>query len=543
MFTDIFIAFSGVIIVRFSRFLRPIFLLLEVRRLKYAARNTAETILELSKFLLLIFVIVLLLAVSGVFLFGERLYGEYASFENFDTLGFSILQVYSAFTEEIFPRLIYPALDIHKYLIVYFLAIFFVTSITYGLLVGNLFESYKTRRAVTAITDRFKERYSLAMAFLLLDESKKGWIDYQVFTNLIQRLSGEKSTKQIDKMWEMINEEDEHRLTMSEFFKLCDILTLEFFEPGKVREREPSTITQRMMRRFFRSQVWKYVFMFVCITNTALFCLAVLERWDRKVFNIWMRLINAWTIFFALQELAKVFAFGFRVYYDHHWNIFNSCIVLLSGVSQILVLLLPVPSAEEGIRIFYCFSSFTILLDLFALPILRNTVEKILVILPTLFDVFVLLSMVFYIFAVIGMEAFAGQVRSQNNNFDSFGGALFVVFIAMVGHDWILVQYEFMYEKPSIALYFVSAVLILNIIFLELVIAILVEMYAVLTEIKEQEERAKFLEKKKSKRVDETHEEEGIPIDRHKTMKLREMEDNGKDEVGAFSPTGGLNKK
>lgn len=94
------------------------------------------------------------------------------------------------------------------------------------------------------------------------------------------------------------------------------------------------------------------------------------------------------------------------------------------------------------------------------------------------------------------MEAYAGIHLSDNkNNFDDFGNALFIMFAMFVGHDWVIIMFKFMEYSTTSSIYFVAVNIALNIIFLELLTAVVIEMFITVTEAKEREKNlAKGLE-------------------------------------------------
>ena len=100
MYADAIIALSGVRIVRFSRFIRPLFFLYEMRALKRATNDTLLTTLALTYKFSLFIVMGIFFAVVGVFLFRERFEAE-VKYQNFDTFGYAFLQYWESITMEV----------------------------------------------------------------------------------------------------------------------------------------------------------------------------------------------------------------------------------------------------------------------------------------------------------------------------------------------------------------------------------------------------------------------------------------------------------
>ena len=142
MYLDVIIALSGFVTVRFSRFFRPILFVWELPKLKKAAINALETMLSLMFKLTTFMLAGLLFSLWGVYLFKDRFQAE-SKFQNFDTFGYSLLQYYSAFTNEIYPDLMYPAVKISKYLVAYFLMVFVTMFVLFCTFVSTLLEDFK----------------------------------------------------------------------------------------------------------------------------------------------------------------------------------------------------------------------------------------------------------------------------------------------------------------------------------------------------------------------------------------------------------------
>ena len=78
---------------------------------------------------------------------------------------------------------------------------------------------------------------------------------------------------------------------------------------------------------------------------------------------------------------------------------------------------------------------------------LQKLIETLLFTLPSLINVAALLTLVFFIFAVLGVfickDAPPGTVIDDNfNNFKNFGNALLILFRSSTGEDWPYIMYD-----------------------------------------------------------------------------------------------------
>lgn len=102
----------------------------------------------------------------------------------------------------------------------------------------------------------------------------------------------------------------------------------------------------------------------------------------------------------------------------------------------------------------------------------------------------VLLFLFIFIYTLLGRELFAYKIKfdengnfsssssaeSPRNNFDSFVNAIITIFIVLTGETWNLIMYDaYRYEKYTAIFFFISLIIIGQMILLNLFLAILLE--------------------------------------------------------------------
>jgi hypothetical protein len=102
----------------------------------------------------------------------------------------------------------------------------------------------------------------------------------------------------------------------------------------------------------------------------------------------------------------------------------------------------------------------------------------------------VLLFLFIFIYTLLGRELFAYKIKfdengkfstsskaeSPRNNFDSFVNAIITIFIVLTGETWNLIMYDaYRYEKYTALFFFISLIIIGQMILLNLFLAILLE--------------------------------------------------------------------
>lgn len=220
------------------------------------------------------------------------------------------------------------------------------------------------------------------------------------------------------------------------------------------------------------------------------------------------------TFAFLIEMLLKMFGLGINNYLHDSFNLFDAVVVTLSLIDWCLTqILTPEQKASVGssmqalralrlLRVIKLARSWTSLQD-----IIRKTVASM----KDISNFGVLLFLFMYIYALLGMEMFANQIRltfdgeiiadipafvkaegimiAPRYNFDNIYNALVVVFCAILGEDWNNSMYSFIrpgFQNEFIVLfYFLSLLILGNIMLLSLFTAILLQNFEDNEEAKE----------------------------------------------------------
>uniref|UniRef100_A0A8C5K128 Voltage-dependent L-type calcium channel subunit alpha n=1 Tax=Jaculus jaculus TaxID=51337 RepID=A0A8C5K128_JACJA len=201
------------------------------------------------------------------------------------------------------------------------------------------------------------------------------------------------------------------------------------------------------------STYFEYLMFVLILLNTI--CLAMQHYGQSCLFKIAMNILNMlFTGLFTVEMILKLIAFKPKGYFSDPWNVFDFLIVIGSIIDVILsetnvkCLLLPAPppSAEENSRISITFFR---LFRVMRLVKLLSRGEGIRTLLWTFIKSFqalpyvaLLIVMLFFIYAVIGMQVF-GKIAlndtteiNRNNNFQTFPQAVLLLFRCATGEAW-----------------------------------------------------------------------------------------------------------
>ena len=178
---------------------------------------------------------------------------------------------------------------------------------------------------------------------------------------------------------------------------------------------------------------WILFLKIVIVANAVVFGVSLVAKFDSLLKNAFSRTINTITLFFVLEQICKIVAYGFKKYLRSGWNWFSGSLTLISGVSQIIIIVVPPQTTGETIPIFSALSCLTILRLLLLANSVKRNVSSLVKVFPVVFPIVFFFITFFYVFAVVGLEALGDLIADTNHlNFNNFGDALFTIFAVMV---------------------------------------------------------------------------------------------------------------
>ncbi|XP_069383302.1 voltage-dependent L-type calcium channel subunit alpha-1D isoform X17 [Paralichthys olivaceus] len=187
---------------------------------------------------------------------------------------------------------------------------------------------------------------------------------------------------------------------------------------------------------------FEYVMFVLIILNTL--CLAIQHHGQSHLFNYAMDVLNmVFTGVFTVEMILKLIAFKPRNYFADAWNTFDALIVVGSVVD---IAITEINNTEDSARISITFFR---LFRVMRLVKLLSRGEGIRTLLWTFIKSFqalpyvaLLIAMLFFIYAVIGMQVFGkiamvdGTQINRNNNFQTFPQAVLMLFRCATGEAW-----------------------------------------------------------------------------------------------------------
>ncbi|XP_066552936.1 two pore segment channel 3 isoform X2 [Amia ocellicauda] len=412
--------------VRWSRVLRPLFLvnITEGRQVRRAFRSIRNTLPQILYVFLLFMFSILMFSLMALKLFGKRKFVTQEGTPYFTNYLDIVFELYVLVTTANSPDVMMPAYNNSLFFAAFFvLYIVINTYIFMYVFLAVVYNNYKkhlkeeVRQVVRAKRDK------MVRAFVVLQESRGGQpvVAQEDWNQLVKMVQPDISTSHRQLLWSVCNEDKNGYIGKAAFVQLADLLNIQVItlksriHPLQIRfPRLYSSAASRLICRLVRHKGFIYIYDLVILVN------AVFIGLDEENPLI----SNAEWVFlglYLLEILLKLYTYEPRSFFARHefWNWFDTIIIISALVATI---------ANSAMKSSGGYTSRQILDIVFILRVLRlirivdsikrfraiiNTIIKIG---PTIITFGQLIIVVYYIFAVIGMESFKGKITFYGFN-------------------------------------------------------------------------------------------------------------------------------
>ncbi|XP_076582081.1 voltage-dependent R-type calcium channel subunit alpha-1E isoform X2 [Chaetodon auriga] len=211
---------------------------------------------------------------------------------------------------------------------------------------------------------------------------------------------------------------------------------------------KPLTRYMPQNRHTFQYRLWHFVvspsFEYTVLAMIALNTIVLMMKYYSAppTYDAVLKHLNtAFTVLFSVECVLKIMAFGFLNYFRDTWNIFDF-ITVLGSITEIVVELQRRDDEKFNmsfLKLFRTARLIKLLRQGYTIRILLWTFVQSFKALPY---VCLLIAMLFFIYAIIGMQVF-GNIKlndkthiTQHNNFKTFSGALMLLFRSATGESW-----------------------------------------------------------------------------------------------------------
>eukprot|EP01052_Picozoa_sp_SAG31_P005931 SAG31_NODE_268_length_18767_cov_4.644900_7_plen_1271_part_00 len=242
-----------------------------------------------------------------------------------------------------------------------------------------------------------------------------------------------------------------------------------------VVSREPPLPTNSL-----RLAVYKFVFstffeIAISVSIVVNVSMLMVEHVDmEKNLAEWLHLLNLiFLVLFTIELLLRVVAQGLRDYLADSWLRLDAFIVITSWITVVF-------ETYSGFQAIRALRVMRILMVLKNARTLRSLFATMVLSLPPAANLTALLCLVFFVFAVVGMQLYGnmphGQYVNANDNFDNVINAMCLLFQISTGQDFMNLTFEMEIAGRSFVFaYFCSFIIATIWVFFNLFVAVLLE--------------------------------------------------------------------
>lgn len=502
---------SGIYAVRFSRPLRPLFAVNfpELRQIRRSFRNLRRTLPDVVNVLFLFFFSLAIFALMAYKLFGGRGMTWVDGRPYFESYWDSIFDLYVLVTTANNPDIMMPAFDLSTYYVIFFVVFLVICFFIYmNIILAVIYNNYRKHLKNEVRKAVFSKRQQLGKAFkiLALELRNKQVVTRTRFVQLMKFLDSEKNPALINVLWIVLDSDGSDYLEKGEFLKLADLLNVEVSEVvdrtiflahffPTIYYSKPS----RFLCKVVKNRFFGIFFDVLTFTNAIVIGISNSDdTWDDAAEWAFLSL-------FMLEIFLKLYAYGSRRFFRKVWNVFDFVVI---GAAFILGVVEAIVADEQESRL-----ALDVLLVLRVLRLVKivgsvnrfkvivHTITKIL---PSLLTYGGVMMVFYYIFAIVGMEAFQGLVKFSgygegselycgneklqdsdfwrdhycNNNFNDIIHAFIVLFELTVVNQWHVIAYGYAtVTDPWARLYFILFHLTCVIVVLNIFTAFVLEVF------------------------------------------------------------------
>ena len=198
---------------------------------------------------------------------------------------------------------------------------------------------------------------------------------------------------------------------------------------------------------------------------------------------------------FTAELALRIYAFRARFFRDP-WGLFDLAVVAIAWVP-----------ASGPLAVLRALRVLRVLRLVSTVPSLRREVEAMLAALPGMGSIVLLMTLIFYVFAVMATKLFGDGMEEQ---FGTLGASLFTLFQLMTLDDWANIVKPAMELQPYALLFFMPFIVVSTFVVLNLFIGVIVDSIQTLradepdspAELRENQQHAELMEELRALRAE-----------------------------------------
>uniref|UniRef100_A0A672MGV8 Two pore calcium channel protein 1-like n=1 Tax=Sinocyclocheilus grahami TaxID=75366 RepID=A0A672MGV8_SINGR len=412
---------TGYFAIRWSRVLRPLLLVnvTEGRQLRRAFRSIRNALPQISYVFLLFMFSVLVFSLVALKLFGKRGLLTIDGSPYFTDYLDIVFDLYVLVTTANSPDVMMPAYNYSVFFTIFFILYIIINTYTFmSFFLAVVYSNYKkhlkeeVRQLVKA------RRFKMCRAFSLLHEARgeggEPVVTQTKWNHLVKLVKPNINIAHRELLWSVLDDQNKGHIGKFAFVQLADLLSIQVItvksQPHPIQICFPSMYNSpvsRFIRYVVHQRMFVYVYDLIILVNAVFIGL---DEENPVVSNAeW-----GFLALYMLEIILKLYATEPRAFFARHhfWNWFDTIIIVSALFGTII---------NSALK--HCYTSRQILDIIFILRVLRlirlvDSIKRFRAIInilikigPTILTFGQLIVVVYYIFAMVGMELFKGKVQ------------------------------------------------------------------------------------------------------------------------------------
>ncbi|XP_072528048.1 two pore segment channel 3 [Salminus brasiliensis] len=423
---------SGHSSVRWSRVLRPLLLVnvTEGRQLRRAFRSIRNALPQILVVFCLFIFSVLMFSLMALKLLSKRNLTTIDGTSYFTNYLEIIFDLYVLVTTANSPDVMMPAYNYSSFFAIFFILYIIINTYTFmSVFLAVVYNNYKKylKEEVQQLVKA--KRQKLRKAFSLLQENVgtggagetgetrgEPVVSRSRWTELVKQVQPSISTAHRELLWSVLDHDNKGHIGKQAFLQVADLLNIQVItlksRPHPLQLWIPSlyeSTASRVIRRIVQHRVFVYVYDAIILVNAVFIGL---DEEDPLVSSAeW-----AFLTLYVLEILLKLYTFEPRAFFSRHqfWNWFDTIIIISALLATITNAALKSSggyTSRQILDIVFILRVLRLIRVVDTIPSFRAIINTLIKIGPLMLTFGQLILVVYYIFAMVGMELFKGRVQ------------------------------------------------------------------------------------------------------------------------------------
>lgn len=382
---------------------------------------------------------------------------------------------------------------------------FFLTN----LLLAVLYNNYRVQIENTAKNSVSERSSVLSDCFLILDETHRGYLDYEVIYRLLDAIQDEvdKSGSSENEILRMLDTDRNGIISQNEFGELVCILKGTTKKQSRMHHFHrwfPSLFEEGAccfnLRKILNNLYFECLMNIVNITNV--FYLLIDEFFPNNNDILWGIVQLSYLVIYLSEMVLLIIAFGMKRYLTKMGNLYEALLTLSACAIFLYTLDLQFHVILKYIILLRLFRILKLLVELDHYRMIFKTFIKLI---PTFGILLGVMFTLFYSFSILGVALFGGKIYHTSpyiindinipkfyvyNNFNDFPTGMITLFeLLVVNNISIIVEMHINVTTKLHRVFFVSFYVLAVMIAMNLMVAFVLEIFNSQWEIYKQNSR------------------------------------------------------